>query len=59
MIYGNFQATYIDSKSSYEQGENAKKSRNYYIRIDANTFAGLRNYDTGSKAATNGFLWTG
>jgi lipopolysaccharide export system permease protein len=56
VIYGNFQSTYIDSKSSYEQGENAKKSRNYYIRIDTNTFAGLRNYDTGSKAATNGFF---
>lgn len=56
VIYGNFQATYIDSKSSYEQGEYGKKSRNYYIRIDPNTFAGLRNYDTTTKAATNGFF---
>lgn len=56
VIYGNFQATYIDSKSSYEQGEYGKRSRNYYIRIDTNTFAGLRNYDTTSKTATNGFF---
>jgi lipopolysaccharide export system permease protein len=56
VIYGNFQATYIDSKSSYEQGEYGKKSRNYYIRIDPNTFAGLRNYDTTTKTATNGFF---
>jgi lipopolysaccharide export system permease protein len=56
VIYGNFQATYIDSKSSYEQGEYSKRTRNYYIRIDTNTFAGLRNYDTTSKTATNGFF---
>jgi lipopolysaccharide export system permease protein len=56
IIRGNFQATYIDSKSSYEQGEYGKRSRNYYIRIDTNTFAGLRNYDTTSKTATNGFF---
>ncbi|AXY78814.1 YjgP/YjgQ family permease [Paraflavitalea soli] len=56
VIYGNFQATYIDSKSSYEQGEYGKRSRNYYIRIDTNTFAGLRNYDTTTKSASNGFF---
>lgn len=56
VIYGNFQATYIDSKSSYEQGEYGKRSRNYYIRVDTNTFAGLRNYDTTTKTATNGFF---
>lgn len=56
VIRGNFQATYIDSKSSYEQGEYGKRSRNYYIRIDTNTFAGLRNYDTTTKTATNGFF---
>ncbi|WP_276485151.1 LptF/LptG family permease [Paraflavitalea pollutisoli] len=56
VIYGNFQSTYIDSKSSYEQGEYSKRGRNYYIRIDSNTFAGLRNYDTSSKAAHGGFF---
>ena len=56
VLRGNFQATYIDSKSSYEIGEYYKRSRNYYIRVDSNTFAGLRNYDTTSKSATGGFF---
>lgn len=56
VVRGNFQSTYIDSKSSYEISQNAGRPRNYYIRVDNNTFAGLRNYDTGSKTATNGFF---
>jgi lipopolysaccharide export system permease protein len=56
VLRGNFQATYIDSKSSYEIGQNAMRGSNYYIRIDNNTFAGLRNYDTGSKSAFGGFF---
>ena len=56
VIRGDFQAKYIDSKSSYEQGENSKRSPNYYIRIDSNTFAGLRRYDTATKSTTNGFF---
>lgn len=55
-IRGNFQTKYIDSKSSYEISQNYSRGSNYYIRIDSNSFAGLRNYDTGSKAATNGFF---
>lgn len=56
VLRGNFQATYIDAKSSYEQGEYGKRSRNYYIRIDSNTFAGLRSYDTVTKSALGGFF---
>lgn len=56
VVRGNFQSIYIDSKSSYEISQNAGRPRNYYIRVDNNTFAGLRNYDTGSKTATNGFF---
>ncbi|MBL0133988.1 MAG: LptF/LptG family permease [Chitinophagaceae bacterium] len=56
VIRGNFQAKYIDSKSSYEIGQFYGKGSNFYIRIDSNTFAGLRNYDTGSRAATSGFF---
>jgi lipopolysaccharide export system permease protein len=55
IIRGDFQATYIDAKSSYEQGEYYKRPRNVYIRIDNNTYGGLRNYDTSSKSA-NGFF---
>ncbi len=56
VIRGNFQTNYIDRQSSYEQGQNAKLSRSYYIRIDQNTFAGMRDYDTASKTAINGFF---
>jgi lipopolysaccharide export system permease protein len=56
VIRGNFQATYIDSKSSYEQGEYSKRSRNYYLRVDGNTYAGMRNYDTLSKSANDFFM---
>jgi lipopolysaccharide export system permease protein len=56
VIRGNFQAKYIDSKSSYDQGEEAKKSPNYYVRVDSNTFAGLRRYDTATKSTANGFF---
>lgn len=55
-IRGNFQSKYIDSKNSYEIGQFYGKGSNFYIRVDSNSFAGLRNYDTGSRAATNGFF---
>lgn len=56
VLRGNFQATYIDSKSSYEQGEYSKRTRNFYFRVDANTFAGMRNYDTTSKSANDFYM---
>lgn len=52
----NFQATYVDAKSSYEVGQYLAKGSNFYIRVDSNTYAGLRNYDTSSKAAYGGFF---
>ena len=55
-IRGTFQTTYIDSKSSYEQGEAAKRTRNYYFRVDGNTYAGMRNYDTSSKSANDFYM---
>jgi lipopolysaccharide export system permease protein len=56
VLRANFQASYIDAKSSYEQGEYAKRGRNYYVRVDSNTFAGLRAYDTTTKSALGGFF---
>ena len=56
VLRANFQSTYIDSKSSYEQGEAAKRTRNYYFRVDAHTFAGMRNYDTASKSANDFYM---
>lgn len=52
----NFQATYVDAKSSYEVGQYLAKGTNVYLRVDSNTYAGLRNYDTVSKAAYGGFF---
>src|SRR5215471_2241051 len=56
VLRGDFQSVYIDRGNSYEMGEYYKKSSNYYIRVDQNTFAGLRNYDTVSKTAMGGFF---
>jgi lipopolysaccharide export system permease protein len=56
VLRADFQSKYIDSKSSYEIGQYLSKGSNYYIRIDPNTFAGLRNYDTMSKTAYGGFF---
>jgi len=55
-IRGSFQSTYIDSKSSYEQGEAAKRTRNYYFRVDGNTYAGMRNYDTATRSANDFYM---
>jgi len=56
VLRANFMATYVDSKSSYEIGEYLKKGSSFYIRIDSNTYAGLRNYDTTTKTAYGGFF---
>lgn len=56
VLRANFQATYIDAKSSYEVGQYLAKGSNFYIRVDSNTYAGLRNYDTTSKTAYGGFF---
>lgn len=56
VLRGNFQATYIDSKSSYEIGQYLSRGSNYYVRIDSNTYAGLRSYDTSAKIAYGGFF---
>ena len=56
VLRANFQATYVDAKSSYEVGQYLAKGSNFYIRVDSNTYAGLRNYDTSSKAAYGGFF---
>lgn len=56
VLRANFQATYIDSKSSYEIGQYLAKGTSFYIRVDSNTYAGLRNYDTTSRTAYGGFF---
>lgn len=56
VLRANFQSTYIDSKSAYEIGQYLSKGSSFYIRIDSNTYAGIRNYDTASKKAYGGFF---
>ncbi|MEP7258953.1 MAG: LptF/LptG family permease, partial [Flavitalea sp.] len=56
VLRANFQSTYIDSKSAYEIGQYLSKGSNFYIRVDSNTYAGIRNYDTASKRAYGGFF---
>jgi lipopolysaccharide export system permease protein len=56
VLRAGFQAKYIDSESSYEKGEYYKKRRDYYIRVDSNTYAGMRNYDSSTKSAQGGFF---
>ena len=56
VLLANFKSKFIDSKSSYEIGQYLSKGSNYYLRVDQNTFAGIRNYDTSSKIAYGGFF---
>ncbi|MHA4843501.1 LptF/LptG family permease [Flavitalea antarctica] len=56
VLRGNFQARYIDSESSYEKQEYYKKRRDYYYRLNADTYAGMRNYDSSTKTARSGFF---
>lgn len=56
ILRASFQSKYIDGNSSYEVGQYLSKGSNYYIRVDPNTFAGLRNYDTTTKTAHGGFF---
>ena len=53
-IRTNFQANYIDRNSSYQA--DLHSTANYYIRVDANTYVGLRYYDTARKTAGGFFL---
>jgi lipopolysaccharide export system permease protein len=54
VIRTNFQSTYVDSHSSYNA--DPFRSNNYYLRVDADTYVGLRYYDTARKSAGAFFL---
>ena len=53
VLRANFQATYVDAKSSYEVGQYLAKGSKFLYQGDSNTYAGLRNYDTAIKSG----LW--
>jgi lipopolysaccharide export system permease protein len=52
-IWSNFDTKYIGSAYDYS-GTNSP--RNYYFRIDSNTYAGIRYFDTASKSGGNFFI---
>ncbi|MBE7171794.1 MAG: LptF/LptG family permease [Williamsia sp.] len=51
-LRSDFQVRVID-KNSYQPGGNTSS---YYLRVDPNTFVGMRYYDTSTKAASGFFL---
>jgi lipopolysaccharide export system permease protein len=53
-IRTNFQSTYIDPHSSYNA--DPYRTNNFYLRVDAETYVGLRYYDTARKTAGAFFL---
>jgi lipopolysaccharide export system permease protein len=53
-IRTNFQATYIDRNSSYNG--DPYRTNNFYLRVNANTYVGLKYYDTTRKSASSFFL---
>ncbi len=54
VIRTDFQTVYVDRNSSYNP--DPTKGNNYYLRVDAVTFVGMRYYDTASKSAGVFFL---
>jgi lipopolysaccharide export system permease protein len=53
-IRTNFQSTYIDPHSSYNG--DPYRTNNFYLRVNAETYVGLRYYDTARKTAGAFFL---
>ena len=53
-IRTNFQSTYIDPHSSYNG--DPYRTNNFYLRVDSETYVGLRYYDTARKTAGGFFL---
>jgi lipopolysaccharide export system permease protein len=51
-----FQTTYIDSKDPLKNQNKGRCDNCFYLRIDPNTYIGLKFYDTASKTATSFFM---
>lgn len=52
--WGEFQAKYIDK--NYYTPVNKSRVENYYFRLDSNTYAALKGYDTTSKTGSRFFV---
>ncbi len=55
-IRSAFQANYIDKNDPTKIDQTRSCRDCYYLRIDSNTFIGLRNYDTASRTANRFFM---
>jgi lipopolysaccharide export system permease protein len=54
-IKSNFQSKYLD-KEKQRKDKEINCHGCFYLRTDSNTFIGMKNYDTATKAASNFFL---
>lgn len=52
-IWGTFEAKYVDY---YSPADSRSFPQNYYFRLDSNSYAGIKYYDTMSKAGGNFFI---
>ena len=52
-IWGNFESKYINT---YNPADSRSFPQNYYFRIDSNSYAGIKYYDTTSKSGGNFFI---
>jgi lipopolysaccharide export system permease protein len=55
-IRSSFQTKYIDRNDPSKNQALSNCDRCYYRRIDANTYIGLKNYDTATKSASGFFM---
>jgi lipopolysaccharide export system permease protein len=51
-IWGIFEAKYVD----YSPTETRAFPQNYYFRLDSNSYAGIKYYDTTTKSGSNFFI---
>jgi len=56
-MVGAFSAKYFDANSSYEAISRQNGANNLYMKIDSFTYAGIANYDTGTKRGGPFFMY--
>lgn len=56
LIKSNFQTTYIDRNDPLKNQRYGRCYNCFYLRIDTNTYIGLKTWDTASKSASTFFL---
>ncbi len=54
--WGDFQAKYIDQNYGNNGGNNGSYKQKIYFKLDSNTYAGIRGYDTVSKIGNIFFI---